>query len=192
MRGVCPLLQHSTVSQGGPRAHAARNPHRVVFISVGQCYNKGMNTYYHELPLDEGFDVLHKAREDRLVRGRLVSACSGTALFKSLQGQPIVCWECGCTADRWVADGESGGRQPVLNLFAMRHGRLVMMTRDHIIPRSLGGKDLVENLRPACSPCNGKRGSRLTAEEASFLAQNSHLICPIRQANGIKKSKKHQ
>ncbi len=30
-------------------------------------------------------------------------------------------------------------------------------TKDHIIPKELGGDDSMENLRPACNPCNGKR-----------------------------------
>lgn len=32
-------------------------------------------------------------------------------------------------------------------------------TADHITPRSLGGGDELENLRPACKPCNSSRGA---------------------------------
>lgn len=32
-------------------------------------------------------------------------------------------------------------------------------TLDHIIPRSLGGSDEIENLRLACRMCNSKRGN---------------------------------
>lgn len=34
-------------------------------------------------------------------------------------------------------------------------------TKDHIIPYSLGGDDSLENFRPACRPCNSKRGNRV-------------------------------
>lgn len=30
-------------------------------------------------------------------------------------------------------------------------------TKDHVIPKDHGGDDSMENLRPACNPCNGKR-----------------------------------
>ena len=32
---------------------------------------------------------------------------------------------------------------------------------DHVIPRSRGGDDSIENLRPACLACNVKRGNRV-------------------------------
>lgn len=31
-------------------------------------------------------------------------------------------------------------------------------TADHIRPRSLGGDDSMANMRPACVPCNSRRG----------------------------------
>jgi 5-methylcytosine-specific restriction endonuclease McrA len=38
---------------------------------------------------------------------------------------------------------------------------------DHVTPRSLGGDDTDANLRPACQPCNAKRG----AQENPFDAE---------------------
>lgn len=37
-----------------------------------------------------------------------------------------------------------------------------VMTVDHILPRSRGGLDLLENLLPACRRCNYSRGNRMT------------------------------
>ncbi len=39
-----------------------------------------------------------------------------------------------------------------------------LMTVDHIVPRSLGGRDTWENLVCACSRCNNKKGDRTIAE----------------------------
>ena len=36
-----------------------------------------------------------------------------------------------------------------------------VMTVDHIIPRSKGGLDIMENLLPACRKCNYSRGNRM-------------------------------
>lgn len=35
-----------------------------------------------------------------------------------------------------------------------------LMTVDHIIPRSKGGSDLLENLVPACNKCNSKKDNK--------------------------------
>ena len=34
------------------------------------------------------------------------------------------------------------------------------LTIDHIIPKSKGGKDTLENLRPMCRDCNRRRGNK--------------------------------
>jgi HNH endonuclease len=38
------------------------------------------------------------------------------------------------------------------------------LTRDHILPRSRGGKDLWTNVVSACKPCNQRKGARLPEE----------------------------
>lgn len=150
-----------------------------------------MLIYYGETSLEEGFDILAKEPRDRLLRGRTVSSCSGIELFKSLRGQPIKCYKCGCTADRWIADKHSNDRQgpPVLNLYATaKKGELVLMTRDHIIPKSVGGVDRIENLRPACAVCNEGRGNKLSKADLKFRRENMHLVSPERFAKGLERA----
>lgn len=43
-------------------------------------------------------------------------------------------------------------------------GRRGATTADHVIPRALGGEDVLENLRPAHSSCNSSRG-KLTMDQ---------------------------
>jgi hypothetical protein len=147
--------------------------------------------FYKQLSIEEGFEVLEQTKFDRLVGGRQVSQCSGWNLFKNFKGKPIRCWHCGCEADRWIADrGPKHQGSPVLNLYGMRYGELVLMNRDHIIPKSLGGVDDVANLRPACEVCNGDRGNTLDPDELQFRKDNPHLIDRYRLEVGQNNARK--
>lgn len=39
-------------------------------------------------------------------------------------------------------------------------GRPNSTTVEHVVPRSYGGLDTLENCRPACPPCNFRRGTK--------------------------------
>ena len=151
-----------------------------------------MEIYFKEICLQEGFEVLkQEKREARIVAGRQVSQCSGWGLFRSMHqsSKPITCWNCGISADRWVV---TKGRRdkvgaPVLNLFA----GLTMMTRDHIIPRSLGGKDDLQNLRPGCTRCNEERGNKVTPEVIEFAQKHPELIDDRRIKDGLESLQRH-
>lgn len=145
-----------------------------------------MKIYYKELPLEEGFEISAKpSKYDRLVGGREVSIASGIGLFESCTGK-IKCWRCSCEADRWIVDKDQNDlrSKPVLNLYATKAGVLVLMTRDHIIPKSLGGVDTVENLRPGCEDCNGNRGSKMNKADKKFMQLHPHLVDAERAARG--------
>jgi hypothetical protein len=134
-----------------------------------------MLIYHAQVDLDEGYEILERpSRHDRLVRGKRADRPSGWALFHHMKGQPIRCWHCGVEADRWVS--EKGRRDkignPILNLYAGH----VLMTRDHILPKSLGGSDAVGNLRPGCSPCNEARGNEVTPEVIQFALEHPELV----------------
>lgn len=46
------------------------------------------------------------------------------------------------------------------NLYATAFdGKEILMTKDHIVPRSEGGTDSLSNLQTMCKPCNNKKGS---------------------------------
>lgn len=46
------------------------------------------------------------------------------------------------------------------NLYAVeKNGNKVMMTKDHIVPKSEGGKNHVDNYQVLCTKCNQKKGS---------------------------------
>jgi hypothetical protein len=162
-----------------------------------------MKVYYKEISLSDGFEISNKDKNSRIVAGKEAGLCSGFKLFNSLKDRPITCWKCICTADRWILDKHlTCSRPPVLNLYALVRlpgtkkraevSRLVMMTRDHIIPKSLGGKDCIENLRPGCEVCNMGRGSIMNKEDVQFMAAHPELISAERAAIAAAKRHKHE
>ena len=54
------------------------------------------------------------------------------------------------------------------NLYALRpDGSEVLMTKDHVVPRSKGGKDHISNYVTMCSPCNNKKAAKTPEVEMS-------------------------
>jgi hypothetical protein len=63
-----------------------------------------------------------------------------------------------------------------LNLYAVREdGVEVLMTQDHIIAKSMGGANELQNLQTMCAPCNCKKGSG--RNQSTFKTMDlSHLL----------------
>jgi 5-methylcytosine-specific restriction endonuclease McrA len=63
-----------------------------------------------------------------------------------------------------------GFETPHLNLYhKARNGQLLLMTQDHIMPRSRGGADHIDNLQTMCSQCNCFKGA-MSPEEWAKVA----------------------
>lgn len=54
-------------------------------------------------------------------------------------------------------------RVPHFNLYATDFfGDEVLMTKDHIVPKSQGGRSVYSNLQTMCSPCNSRKADKPT------------------------------
>jgi len=75
----------------------------------------------------------------------------------------ITCVGCGLRASFFRKEMSNG--RPILNLYARTDDkRIVLFTRDHIIPESRGGTKDISNMQPMCADCNGKKGDAITFE----------------------------
>lgn len=71
------------------------------------------------------------------------------------------CVHCGLEATYFAAEKDKfqKTRKYHINLWGTKGNKEILFTHDHIIPRSKGGPDRIENCQTMCEPCNGKKGS---------------------------------
>jgi len=77
----------------------------------------------------------------------------------------IVCKNCGVGGKYFAIESPLGKYVPHLNLYGIdSQGNEVMLTSDHIIPKSRGGKKGVSNRQCLCIKCNSNKGSSITSD----------------------------
>lgn len=83
--------------------------------------------------------------------------------YKLFATKGLVCAKCGTKGKYFSLEkhaNDATGKYH-FNLYAIKNGKPVMMTKDHIVPKSKGGSDKLENLQPMCIECNGKKADNL-------------------------------
>jgi hypothetical protein len=113
------------------------------------------------LPLIERGGYAHGIIAGLAIHGIKVSV--GSDRVKTfLKG--LACVTCGIQGTHFVVE-ESNSGSLHLNLYARTpDGGEVMMTSDHIVPKSRGGADHLSNRQPMCTNCNHKKGSMIGIE----------------------------
>ena len=77
-----------------------------------------------------------------------------------------VCVHCGLSGSYFWLEKNKGVIDPTsgyhLNLYGFNRSKVeTMLTRDHIVPRSKGGRDILSNLQTLCYPCNAKKADKM-------------------------------
>ena len=75
----------------------------------------------------------------------------------------LTCVECGIVGVKFLLQMCEGDGRPHFNLYAEKDGELVLMTKDHILPKSKGGSNGLSNLAPMCGPCNWEKADKTDA-----------------------------
>lgn len=73
----------------------------------------------------------------------------------------VKCACCGIEGKYFAKERNPNVKRFHLNLYAIdEDGNEIMMTKDHIIPVSKGGKDILENYQTMCMKCNIAKGNK--------------------------------
>lgn len=74
----------------------------------------------------------------------------------------LTCVDCGIKGLHFWAECNPGCFNYHLNLYGInKAGDEVLMTKDHIIPKSKNGKDTLNNMQTMCTKCNNKKGNTI-------------------------------
>jgi len=106
-------------------------------------------------------NVLDKSVKKVEVDGYRINVTSVRLKTFATKGTECIC--CGVKGTHYKIDG--GPSQAHFNLYTDTG---VLLTKDHEICKSHGGKDTLDNMNPMCYPCNNLRGNR--ADLGGFIA----------------------
>ncbi len=102
----------------------------------------------------------------------------------------LTCVSCGLIGTHfWAEQGKNDKSiRPHLNLYSINpNGNEILMTRDHIIPRSRGGSDSLSNMQTMCTNCNHRKGNRLDSEVADGTFKKQYDTSPKRRISIMRK-----
>lgn len=87
------------------------------------------------------------------------------------------CASCGLQANTFIVESRSEDERPHANLYHITHDKdgnemATLFTKDHILPRSLGGKDEQNNYQTMCEPCNKTKGNKMTETDVAYVTSS--------------------
>lgn len=91
--------------------------------------------------------------------------------FEVFKKRGIHCVSCGLKGEFFRKEKSTDpSKTYILNLYGIgRNNQLVLMTKDHIIPKSKGGMKTLDNLQPMCAPCNIKKADKIILDNGQII-----------------------
>lgn len=116
---------------------------------------------FAEYTVSDVFNAMNSSlRQPTLPDGRTFKKNSARLTLFNTQG--VACVTCGIEGSVFVMESQAQNITPHLNLYAVTDdGTRVLMTKDHILPKSKGGANALENYNTMCSPCNAKKANHV-------------------------------
>ena len=115
------------------------------------------------LTLEEAFKYIGRRKKHTFGEKRVGTKSNRLKCFKF---HGVVCKHCGAVGVFFAIEKARDASDCWhLNLYAYNaNNEEVLMTADHVIPRSRGGCNELENLQTLCTDCNFKKDNKLEEE----------------------------
>lgn len=121
-----------------------------------------------ELPVKASLRKSMMCYDTRKVNGFCV------ANLKTFAVHGCKCVRCGRVGNRLIAWKDKGGGTHVDLFSETPKGDLILMNRDHIIPKSKKGPNTGWNYQTMCIRCNCKKGNQETAADRNLAQFRNH------------------
>jgi len=93
------------------------------------------------------------------IKGQSVSLISMRYIVFKEKG--TTCVNCGRVGNMFAVERNSRSKKYHLNLYSCENNKEILMTQDHIIPKSKNGQTALSNLQPMCVYCNQEKADKI-------------------------------
>ncbi len=98
-----------------------------------------------------------KCKTKIAVNGEPIKAVSDR--YKCFISSGYNCVSCGVKGTHFAIERTESDTTYHLNLYSVVNGQDVLMTKDHIMPKSKGGRNHYSNYQTMCTVCNASKGN---------------------------------
>lgn len=124
-----------------------------------RLFTMAIEEVLHHVP-----DKMPKDKLKRVFLGVSVKVSSDRLILFKNKG--VTCATCGLEGKYFALERAASDRSYHFNLYSIdKEGDEVLFTKDHIIPKSLGGENAQDNYRTMCLPCNQKKANKIEGLE---------------------------
>jgi 5-methylcytosine-specific restriction endonuclease McrA len=113
-----------------------------------------------EFPVDEVLPFISREsrKKEYVVDGKTYEVRMDSSRYFVFR-ENLCCSACGLKGVKFCLELSPSDKTPHFNLYAIENGHYILMTKDHIRPKSYGGIDIHSNYQTMCAICNNLKGS---------------------------------
>lgn len=98
--------------------------------------------------------------------------------YQTFYYKGCTCVKCGLKASYFEKNKMSNEKVYHLNLYGIdEDGNEVLFTKDHILPKSKGGKNYITNYQTMCSKCNKEKSSDMSIQDKIHTLLSKSKLC---------------